>query len=327
MRIGSLFAGIGGFDFAAESLGWSTAWVSEIDPFACAVLAHHFPHARNLGDITVIDWTQVEPVDVLCAGFPCQPHSLAGKRQASDDSRDLWGECVRAVSLLRPRYFVGENVSGLLTSEGGRFFNRVVSNLAALGYAVEWGTLSAAECGAPHQRSRIFIVAYPADDHGRRGERGAGRELEIRRADGGRAGVGDADSERGCGGITGIKDATNADASRQRVRLAQALPDWSDAIPYRGVDGTVRLIPQAALAGIEPSLRTLADRVPDRLAGRDRGGEEATQTGASLWPVTESEPGRVAKLRAIGNAVVPAWVAAGPFAYICRLEAESGVEQ
>lgn len=326
-RIGSLFAGIGGFDLAAESLGWSTAWVSEIDPFASAVLAHHFPDAPNLGDITLIDWSTVERPDIICGGFPCQPHSLAGKRQASADTRDLWSECIRCLRELRPRYAVFENVRGLLTSESGTFFNRVLRDLAESGYDAEWRVLSASECGAPHQRSRIFIVAYPTDERLRECER----------------------------------QPTEGQASATGGRQVLGLPDWSDAIPYRGADGTVRLIPrqaveyagrgrcapvlnagssssapsgredddeprggdvqrpdEAALAGIEPSLRTLADGVPDRLAGRDRGGEVEAP---SLWPVTESEPGRVARLRAIGNAVVPLWVVRGPFARVMELNA------
>jgi DNA (cytosine-5)-methyltransferase 1 len=167
VRIGSLFAGIGGFDLAARWMGWETAWFSEIDPYASAVLAKHWPQVPNHGDITQIDFTQVEPVDMLCGGFPCQPHSLAGKRKASADERDLWGEYERAIRLLRPRYVVAENVPGLLTSERGEYFARVLGSLAALRYDAEWTVLSAADVGAPHLRERVWIVAYPTD-HGTR---------------------------------------------------------------------------------------------------------------------------------------------------------------
>lgn len=93
MRVGSLFAGIGGFDLAAKWMGWSTAWVSEIDPFASQVLAHHFPDAPNHGDITQIDFTTVEPVDILVGGFPCQDISNAGKQAGITGARSgLWFE-------------------------------------------------------------------------------------------------------------------------------------------------------------------------------------------------------------------------------------------
>lgn len=538
MKLGSLFAGIGGFDLAAESLGWSTAWVSEIDPAASFWLSQHFPDAPNLGDVTQVDWATVEPIDILCGGFPCQPHSVAGKREASDDSRDLWSECVRAVGVLRPRYAVFENVPGLLTSESGRFFNRVISDLAALGYVGRYDVLSAAECGAPHRRERVWIVAYPdesgrsrspAAHEGRRqpseqlapvghfasGGRGAGQGEPVRRAVGGNTGLGNADitpsdaygaasgsrgaaSERRdsvgnatderCEGLgsSGEQELRSYAGQGLSVRRGSQLRNaWADAIPYRGADGTVRLIPRGAVAdasnggererlrveeaprawceprserceqtlghteraerrppssggderdghdagrreaasgvgernqnirgeetesGSEPALRALADGIPDILA-RHAAAEETQNwetptvedagrlgtaedyrkyvedgqtsgarlrasvqsfcaaeeveawptptakseaqtaadptpgqtggttlkgavlatagTGTSLWPVTDSEPGRVARLKAVGNAVSPAWVLAGPFRFIQELEAALEVE-
>ena len=104
LTVGSLFAGIGGFDLAARWMGWRTAWVSEIDPFACQVLARHFPDAPNHGDITQIDFTTVEPVDVLVGGFPCQDISHAGAQAGIEGERSgLWFEYARAIRELRPR--------------------------------------------------------------------------------------------------------------------------------------------------------------------------------------------------------------------------------
>lgn len=160
MRIGSLCAGIGGFDLAARAVGWTTAWVSEIDPFCAAVLAHHFPEAPNLGDIRTIDWATVPRVDVLCGGFPCQPASAAGKRQGTADARWLWPECARALRGLRPRWAVFENVRGLLSVNGGEAFAEVLGDLDALGYDVAWEVVSAARVGAPHRRDRVWIVAH-----------------------------------------------------------------------------------------------------------------------------------------------------------------------
>ena len=156
MRVGSLFAGIGGFDLAAAWMGWSTAWVSEIDPFACQVLARHFPDAPNLGDITQIDFTTVEPVDVLVGGFPCQDISNAGKQAGITGARSgLWFEYARAIRELRPRYVVVENVAALVA--GG--LDVVLGCLADLGYDAEWRVFGASDVGAPHQRHRIWILA------------------------------------------------------------------------------------------------------------------------------------------------------------------------
>ena len=186
MNVGSLFSGIGGFDLAARWYGWRTAWVSEIDPFACAVLAHHFPDAPNHGDITKIDFTTVEPVDILVGGFPCQDISNAGKQAGIDGARSgLWFEYARAIRELRPRYVVVENVSAL-TNRG---LDRVLGSLAEIGYDAEWGCFGAADVGAPHKRDRLWLLAYPN--------------------------VADTIGQRGCSGDDSRQDAEHADTSSQ----------------------------------------------------------------------------------------------------------------
>lgn len=115
MRCGSLFSGIGGFDLAARWMGWSTAWYSEIDPYCNAVMAHHFPEARPLGDITQIEWDQVEPVDVLFGGFPCQDVSVAGRRAGLAGERSgLWWEFVRAIRGVDPDGWLSKTSQGSL---------------------------------------------------------------------------------------------------------------------------------------------------------------------------------------------------------------------
>lgn len=161
MRVGSLFSGIGGIELGLERAGgFETTWFVECEPFCQAVLQEHWPKAQVYGDITKIDWTTVEPIDILTGGFPCQPHSLTGKRKASEDERDLWPEFVRAIRHLKPKWIVAENVKGLLSSEEGRFFGRVLSDLADLGYHAEWQVIPAASVGASHLRERVVLVSY-----------------------------------------------------------------------------------------------------------------------------------------------------------------------
>ena len=105
-------------------------------------------------------------VDLVCGGFPCQPHSLAGKRNGSADERDLWGEFARVIREVRPRWVLAENVPGLLSTESGRFFGRILRDLAASGYDAEWDCIPASAVGAPHRRDRVWIVAYPYGDNG-----------------------------------------------------------------------------------------------------------------------------------------------------------------
>lgn len=161
MKLGSLCTGYGGLDLAAEAvLGpMEHTWHAEIDPHASTVLAHHWPQTPNLGDLTTVDWTHVEPIDVLTAGYPCQPLSLAGRRAGLTDERWIWDDVIRAVRALRPRLVLLENVAGHLSLG----FGRVLGDLAAAGFDAEWGCFRASDVGAPHRRERVFIAAWPSD--------------------------------------------------------------------------------------------------------------------------------------------------------------------
>jgi len=160
-RIGELCAGYGGLFQAVQSvLGGELAFVADNDPGAAKILAHRYPDVPNHGDITTIDWVAAGPVDVLTAGFPCQPVSLAGKRLGEADERWIWPEVASAVRALRPGLVVLENVSALVV----RGLAGVVADLAAIGYVGSWVCVRACDAGAPHRRERIFVTAWPAED-------------------------------------------------------------------------------------------------------------------------------------------------------------------
>lgn len=151
---GSLFTGIGGFDLGLERAGWECAWQVENDPFCNRVLAKHWPGVHRYGDIRTLDYIQVEPVDLLAAGFPCPPWSRAGRRS---DAKNLWPETAAAIRQLRPDWVLLENVASLLAHD---YFGEILGTLASLGYDAEWECLPAAAFGAPHPRDRVFLVAY-----------------------------------------------------------------------------------------------------------------------------------------------------------------------
>lgn len=270
--IGSLFTGYGGLDMAVQqTLGGDVAWYSEIDKAACTTLEAHHPGVRNLGDITTVDWADVPSVDILTGGFPCQPFSHAGKRKGTKDERHLWPYCVQAVAALTPKLAVFENVMGLLSIKedmdgaageargrrlGGRgdgpvqryAFLTVLQDLAEVGYDARWGTVRAADAGAPHGRARVFIAAYPhgsgleghdfaallQEGQGRRGaDRSAAQGDQLAAADTDGGGHG---GEQDAGGVGGVDDS-DAGAPRQRQRAwavadaGSALVDWKQYEP------------------------------------------------------------------------------------------------
>ncbi len=161
MTHGSLFSGIGGFDLAAEWMGWQNVFHCEWNPFGQKVLKHYWPNAKSYHDITKTDFTvHSGSIDILTGGFPCQPYSAAGKRRGKEDDRHLWPEMLRAIREIRPRWVVGENVRGLINWSGGLVFDEVQSDLENEGYTVFPFLLPACAVNAPHRRDRVWFVAY-----------------------------------------------------------------------------------------------------------------------------------------------------------------------
>lgn len=183
MKIGSLFSGYGGLDLAVTAVtGAEVAWHCEWDAAPSKILEKNLPGIPNYRDVTKVDFTQVEQVDILTGGFPCQDLSLAGKRAGLKDGTrsGLWSEFARAIDTIKPKLVVIENVRGLLSATAHsnvelcpwcmgeerteptlRALGAVLGDLADLGYDARWTGLRAADAGAPHNRFRVFIVAYP----------------------------------------------------------------------------------------------------------------------------------------------------------------------
>lgn len=166
----SLFSGIGGIDLAAEWAGFETVGQCEWADYPRGVLLKHWPIVpkwRDVRDVTAesIYNRGIGEVTLLSGGFPCQPHSVAGKRESSADERDLWPEYRRIIGEITPKWVLGENVPGILTSESGRFFRGILRDLSELGYSVGWCSFPAFTVGAVFSRTRVFIVAS-SNSHG-----------------------------------------------------------------------------------------------------------------------------------------------------------------
>ena len=254
MTHGSLFSGIGGFDLGFERIGIQTVWQVEIDEFCQKVLAKHFPQAKRFRDIKQVGVQNLEKVDIITGGFPCSDISVAGKKRGlAGEKSGLWFEMFRVCSELRPRYIVIENVANLVRLG----LDRVLANLASIGYDAEWTNILACDIGACHRRKRIWIVAYPNCQW----------KLQS-------------------GGI----------AKNERERIGNS----SENVSYSGNDRIVERKrelsedKQISGGGFNQRIREAFDE-----------GREWWGTEPGVGRLADEVPDRVAKLRALGNAVVP----------------------
>ena len=316
LTVGSLFSGIGGLDLGLERAGMNVIWQSEIDPYACRVLSKHWPEVPNHGDIKTINWGDVVRPDVICGGYPCQPFSQAGKRRGEDDPRHLWPWVRDAISELRPRYAILENVRGHL-SMGGL---TVIGELATIGYDAEWRIVSAASVGANHRRDRIIIVAYPNDTRSRTSSSGANRngsqeiqewqhepQFGVSRCG---TDVADTSGERCVDGRPKINTTNGRFTTQPQPLNSSTEMAYTDSIRLEGqraeqqTTGAIRSseIPNTSSEGLQRAVRSVYEGAGNRLA----------YSGWEWWTV-EPDVGRVAngiskrvdRLRGLGNAVVP----------------------
>ena len=218
MKHGSLFSGIGGFDLAAEWMGWKNIFHCEIAEFPRQILKYHFPNSICYEDIKKTDFTKHRgEVDIISGGFPCQPYSNAGKRRGKEDDRHLWPEMLRVIREVQPRFVVGENVSGLLTWNNGMVFNEIITDLENEGYETQAFVIPACATNAPHRRDRIWFVAHA--NNTRTNER---MQFNGERKENDEQWRGQSQSEYRENGINGIiTDTNNGSGSRNTVQTGR----------------------------------------------------------------------------------------------------------
>lgn len=314
IAIGSLFSGIGGLELGLEAAFMESgilarvAWQVEQEPFCGAVLAKHWPDAdRSVTDVRQAGAGTLARVDVICGGFPCQDLSYAGRGAGLAGERSgLWWEFLRVIRELEPRLVVVENVAALLS----RGIGDVLGPLAALGYDARWDCIRASDVGAPHRRERLFIVAY-SDSSGRQGKRpaaAAGGTISLRgstavantNGDGKPQPQGVEQGIRGRAGNRGFELA-NADSFRRKAPgRARQRPDVLDAGDQAGrASSGPELVAQSGLGGDTHGLPGGLDahRWPSGPGEQQHEGEPERTIAKS--------PNRAARLKALGNAVVP----------------------
>ena len=266
LTFGSVCSGIGGFELGLERAGLECIWQVENEPHCLKVLEKHWPEVTRYGDVREVDWSAVEPPHALCAGFPCQPVSTAGRGLAQDDPRGLWPEITRCLRDLRerPRWVVLENVSAL----AARGLGDVLGDLASLGYDCEWSSVSASRVGAPHLRDRIWIVGYLADADSIASQHE--REPRV---------------------IPGTSKEVGGDPARERSILPQL-----DSVDRCG-KAEPRIFTRRAYKLLDEIRRTRGDE----LWGED----PSANPGSGVRRVSHGVPNRAHRLRGLGNAVVP----------------------
>jgi len=309
-----LFSGIGGFALAARLVGWQTVAFCEIEPYCRDVLRKHWPAVPIFEDVRKLAYTAATnspmrpgflhdketftrcSIDIITGGFPCQDISVAGKGAGIDGEQSgLWAELARVIGEVRPRFAVVENVTALLA----RGLERVTGDLAALGYCCEWHCIPASAVGAPHQRDRVWIVAYSVggpvrDEQQRRECRPPVNRETLPEND-------------GVAGNVAHTDKVDADTRRpgaSEVRRQRQTPS--------GVSGSESVMADAAGLGVERDrpARLEIPRLPisPQILGRYRAGRGADhwRTEPDVGRVADGIPARVDRLKGLGNAIVPA---------------------
>jgi DNA (cytosine-5)-methyltransferase 1 len=281
MRYGSLFTGIGGIDLGLDMAGMECAWQVEVDDYCTSVLEKRWPDVAKYRDIFELNAKELEPVDLICGGFPCQPVSVAGRRAGTSDERWIWGEFARIIRQVKPRWVVAENVTGLLSANAGRAFAEVLRDLAESRYNVVWDVFPAGGqggVGAPHKRQRIFIIAKLADSkserHGRRaGEKRRIKERELQQKEQGRSEMGSKVEGRSKSRRKDVADPEGIGVQGRRPRREQK------SQPH----GQERL---SVCQGERPR-------------------EAHWETEPNVGRVVDGIPNRTHRIKALGNSVVP----------------------
>ena len=286
LRMLDLFAGIGGFSYAGEKLvgGYETVAFCEYDEHAQKVLRKHWPDTEIIGDIRELanDAERFRgSVDIVCGGYPCQPFSLAGVRRGDQDDRHLWPEMLKVIEAVRPRWIIGENVAGHITMG----LDTVLSDLESAGYSSRCYVIPAVAADAPHRRDRVWIVAAHADSESQSDVTGYGEEGQWL---GYACNVGHADSSNLAGVVSG-----KSEQGEGWKGLAPGCQDVADANSQRRCSGDTQWQDAEAVGQSSRHQRQYA------------GGMEAWLPEPGVGRVADGVPGRVHRLKQLGNSIVP----------------------
>jgi len=282
MTVGSLFAGIGGFDLGFQRAGFEIVWQVEKDEWCQRVLEKNFPHIERFGDIKNVGAENLKAVDVICGGFPCQPFSQAGKRGGAEDDRYLWPEMLRVIQAVQPSWVVAENVYGLTVGEMEATFDEVLSNLEESGYDTQAFIIPACGVDAPHIRQRVWIVAHAESERfGETGSDSSGRSKRF--------------------ASSGSTPKNVAHTDFQSLEVGQCKP--SEQAPQRVITGQGSNVANTKCSTGKQRREVRRMGWQCQSFSRDRIRTWAPEPGVGR--VASGVSRRVDRIRGLGNAVVP----------------------
>jgi DNA (cytosine-5)-methyltransferase 1 len=283
-KVLDLFSGIGGFSLGLERAGdFETVAFCEIEKYPQKVLAKHWPGVPIYEDVRELTAERLRAdgivPTVICAGFPCQDVSNAGKGAGIGEGTrsGLWSECARLLGELRPRYAIFENVTALLSGDSGRWFQRVLWDISEVGYDAEWHCIPASELGAHHHRDRVWIIAYPVSAGS--GETGRGN------------------SSRSSEEPEGIQPQNRETHSNYAGKVCENVADSSSSRSKAWMAG--QEFREEGYAGVSINLSNEIRRA------RGESGLEWWAVEPDVGRVADGVPARSHRLKALGNAVVP----------------------
>jgi DNA (cytosine-5)-methyltransferase 1 len=286
VKIGSLCSGYGGLDMAVEAYyNAETVWMCDIDKYSSIVIKERWG-LPNLGNLKTVDWAAVEPIDILTAGYPCQPFSTAGQRKGLEDERHIWPYIKEIIGTLQPKRVILENVRGHLTLG----FKEVLKDLTEIGYDARWAIVRASDVGAPHQRARLFVVAYPNSSNG-----GISSSNEKRS-------IADPNSEGFQRSWNAFNDFTDGSVTDSNSETSEQLRRTNRSIPHSGneiINGSDR---QKRWDRFEITER----EIPNPL-DKDKLNAKFVEymMGLPVGWVTDLDISRSQQLKLLGNGVVP----------------------
>ncbi len=292
MKFGSLFSGIGGLDLGLERAGMECAWQVEIDDYCARVLEKHWPSVTKHKDVRDVGKENLKPVDLIAGGFPCQPHSVAGKRRGAEDDRNLWPEFIRVIRETKPRYVLAENVPGIITT----YLDTVLSDLEGEGYTCWTFNLPACGFDAPHRRERIFIVAY--DNSQRR------RIQQVARVE-----CKDQANTYNNGKERNMAYTNSRRCQVSRLSIRQRRQEQAEIVAGGSckdvADTDTQRLSITARSGIGGIQRQVETSKRGELSRRNTKARTYWTIEPDVGRVAHGIPSRVDRLRGLGNAVVP----------------------